>query len=641
MFKRIINNQSGISLVEVMVAAGISSVIALSTMKISTNAQKASRKVTIDADVSSFFNITLRGRLSSDGACKAELGPGLNGLSIGGKSAIPSIFSGEDMIAVDSPLPGFEREFNVTSIEVERRTDSTCRLWIDMTRINADGGKKLGAKDRRRFIDISCGYTDDPSANTLAFCSSTEAADGGNSPWERKLDSSNDNWVEFNASNFPSAVIGQGSGSPPRSKLTISNAVDTQAFKGGSDGIGLLFNDGIKWSEDPLRMAEGVGILGDVDCIRIFSETGTESVTIAACATSINMYVPTTITGTLNVSGTITSDDTLNGTGLNVGTGVIQGGSVNVGGQVSSGSVSTGAVTATSVSAGTGTISGGLISSTGDVTAAGAIKAGPAGEGSIDANGDISGRNLTLTGNANISGSLSAAATTVASLNSAGEVVASGGLKTNTIGAEIGSTITIGSVLTSTSAVTVGNTIYSSYFSTSGGVNTPQIHVSGIGTFGGNVSMAADLSVAGTFSNSSDRRLKRDIKTTDLGLEFINSLKPVRYVYKADKSDNPVYRIGLIAQDLEESINKHSDDLKDKNYEILRKNEKGFFSVAYQSLISPLINAVKELFSQVNSNKAEIAQLKAENEMLKSALCSKHDNEFKFCDSRGLASEKK
>lgn len=623
MFKKIFNNQSGISLVEVMVAAGISSVIALSTMKISTNSQKAMRKATVDADVSSYFNLTLRGQLSSNDACMALVGPTLNNKaansawhSISGGTLAFSAYDGGRDLSVGGDLPGFEQEFQVTALDVQRNSENNCRLRVGLKRKNTENrrGNKLGAKDRFRFVDVACGYD---SSDNIQFCSSTDSADGGNSPWDRKLDPTpnGEHWVEYSQSNFPSAIIGAGNGSTPISKLTITNSVSGQAFKSGVDGIGLLNGNGIKWNASPLTSSNGVGITGDAsaECINLFANTSSSATALRACASMVYLDKSTEVAGSLASSGNIQSGGNISASGQ------VAGATLSI-----SGAASTGALTASSVTS-PGAIQGASVRATGQL------------RGStlqIDSTGTVSG---ALSSGSLSTGAVTAGAITASSLSTTGNVTVGGTLRANNISSVSGN-INVASTIGS--RLTVANTVDANYISAPG-ITAGNIYANSTSVFQGQVFMNSNLTVQGTFSNPSDRRLKDDIKETDLGLEFINSLKPVRYVYKKDKSDNPMYRIGLIAQDIQASIKKHSKDLKDKKSDIVIDNEMtGFLSVSYQSLISPIINAVKELFSQNKKQDKEIAQLKAENELLKSALCSKHENEFKFCDSRGVASEK-
>ena len=83
-----------------------------------------------------------------------------------------------------------------------------------------------------------------------------------------------------------------------------------------------------------------------------------------------------------------------------------------------------------------------------------------------------------------------------------------------------------------------------------------------------------DFNADQTWDASSDRRQKKDIKESELGLDFINDLKPCKYKYKSpsefpeewkayDSDDkkpmggSDKYYYGFIAQEVKESIDKY------------------------------------------------------------------------------------
>ncbi len=131
---------------------------------------------------------------------------------------------------------------------------------------------------------------------------------------------------------------------------------------------------------------------------------------------------------------------------------------------------------------------------------------------------------------------------------------------------------------------------------------------------------------------TSDKNLKDNIKTSGLGLTFINKLKPVSYKKKdreddivmgskADGSDPIMGKLprtfkrehyGLIAQDVKEVL----DDLKidpinfagyiDPN--ISEGTDDLPLALRYEEFISPLIKAVQELSTEVDTLKAELAK---------------------------------
>ena len=102
--------------------------------------------------------------------------------------------------------------------------------------------------------------------------------------------------------------------------------------------------------------------------------------------------------------------------------------------------------------------------------------------------------------------------------------------------------------------------------------------------------------------NTSDKTLKENIEECDLGIDFINSLKPKSYNFKDLKEDNDAYgkkRYGLIAQDILQT------ELKDS---VFGKKD-GEYGLSYNDLIAPMIKAIQELKADNDSLKARIETL--------------------------------
>ncbi len=123
--------------------------------------------------------------------------------------------------------------------------------------------------------------------------------------------------------------------------------------------------------------------------------------------------------------------------------------------------------------------------------------------------------------------------------------------------------------------------------------------------------------------NTSDRREKKDIYDTDLGLDFINKLRPVSYRWNTGVDDDVHY--GLIAQEAKQVI---AETSKSEKTSIVTHDETtDRYGVRYSELISPLIKAVQELYNrflrvdrEISSVKAENATIKQENADLKARL---------------------
>ncbi|WP_409478176.1 tail fiber domain-containing protein [Pseudobdellovibrio sp. HCB154] len=141
---------------------------------------------------------------------------------------------------------------------------------------------------------------------------------------------------------------------------------------------------------------------------------------------------------------------------------------------------------------------------------------------------------------------------------------------------------------------------------------------------------AGNMVIAGTLTQSSDIRLKKDILPLQSSLDKILSLNGVSYYWKDEKV--PGRQVGLIAQEVEKVFP-----------EIIKKDEKGFLSVGYQNLVAPLIESVKEIYRRLvgveqkqieqqrqiasvvdsKADKSEVEKLKAENAALKAYICGK------------------
>jgi len=132
-------------------------------------------------------------------------------------------------------------------------------------------------------------------------------------------------------------------------------------------------------------------------------------------------------------------------------------------------------------------------------------------------------------------------------------------------------------------------------------------------------------------NSTSDERLKNSIENSDLGLDFVNQLRPVKY--KNNLATTPRYHYGLIAQELISTLNnfgKTTDDIgfissASVNYtteEIEELKTKPYWSsveteisasmkqelgLAYTELISPMIKSIQELSQKVSYLEAIIS----------------------------------
>ena len=99
----------------------------------------------------------------------------------------------------------------------------------------------------------------------------------------------------------------------------------------------------------------------------------------------------------------------------------------------------------------------------------------------------------------------------------------------------------------------------------------------------------------------SDRRLKSNIEISDLGLSFIDSLKPVKYNMSDDKT-----HYGLIAQEVSQSLAEF-DVHNFGGYD----DDGSYLSLRYSEFISPLIKAVQEQSNIINKLQTRIETLES------------------------------
>jgi len=128
-----------------------------------------------------------------------------------------------------------------------------------------------------------------------------------------------------------------------------------------------------------------------------------------------------------------------------------------------------------------------------------------------------------------------------------------------------------------------------------------------------------------SFGTYSDERIKRDIVDTDLGLEFVNKLKPRKFkrkdpeeyadlfgeMNKAPIKDDEKENVfdGLIAQEVEAVCNELGVSFSGHEVSTSQGNKQ---SIQYETLTMPLIKAVQELSAQVTTLQQELKTIKGE-----------------------------
>jgi hypothetical protein len=148
------------------------------------------------------------------------------------------------------------------------------------------------------------------------------------------------------------------------------------------------------------------------------------------------------------------------------------------------------------------------------------------------------------------------------------------------------------------------------------------------------------------WSNFSDGRYKKDIKENVVGLQFINSLRPIiytvnikglnEYLHKgtkqvADKLDKEIedsrkndeevaakiiYN-GFIAQEVEQAAKKLNYEFSGVNKPV---NEEGLYGLRYSDFVVPLVKAVQELDAENKALQAELTHVKDRLQKLEAIL---------------------
>lgn len=124
-------------------------------------------------------------------------------------------------------------------------------------------------------------------------------------------------------------------------------------------------------------------------------------------------------------------------------------------------------------------------------------------------------------------------------------------------------------------------------------VNVQSVWVTASQTVTAKNVVATDSISAGCLTTTSDARYKKNIKDAQLGLDFINKLRPVTYQLKNGNKFND----GLIAQELENVLNENN--LSKENHSMVNYDKKlDKYGINYNQLLGPLINSIKELTKQ-------------------------------------------
>ena len=130
-----------------------------------------------------------------------------------------------------------------------------------------------------------------------------------------------------------------------------------------------------------------------------------------------------------------------------------------------------------------------------------------------------------------------------------------------------------------------------------------------------------DFGENATWTHSSDRRIKKDIKDTNLGLEFILKLQPKEFKKKAPSEYPPEFEqydasvterknpdrihYGFVAQEVKEAM----DSIGHSEFPVWKENRDGMQELGETELITPLIKSVQELSEENKQLKDKLNDL--------------------------------
>ena len=111
--------------------------------------------------------------------------------------------------------------------------------------------------------------------------------------------------------------------------------------------------------------------------------------------------------------------------------------------------------------------------------------------------------------------------------------------------------------------------------------------------------------LAGTLTQSSDGRLKKNIQPINNASQKIDQIRGVYFNWK-DEHHSQNKQIGFVAQEIEEVFP-----------ELVNADSKGFKSVAYANMSAVLVEAIKEQNQRINTLERELSEIKL---LLKNSL---------------------
>ena len=117
----------------------------------------------------------------------------------------------------------------------------------------------------------------------------------------------------------------------------------------------------------------------------------------------------------------------------------------------------------------------------------------------------------------------------------------------------------------------------------------------------GNSSIATLRCQVTSITSLSDARDKKDVEDANIGLDFINDLRPVKFVWDTrDGAKKDVKEVGFIAQELDEVQQKHGVE---DHLQLVLKNNPDKLEASQGKLIPILVQAIKDLKKEIDELK--------------------------------------
>ncbi len=123
---------------------------------------------------------------------------------------------------------------------------------------------------------------------------------------------------------------------------------------------------------------------------------------------------------------------------------------------------------------------------------------------------------------------------------------------------------------------------------------------------------SGNMTIAGTLTENSDRRLKTDIEPFGKDvLKSLQEIRPVRFQFKDERTHPSGQQIGLIAQEVQKEFP-----------ELVSEGDDGMLSLSYTKFSAVLLKGLQEQQTTIDQQEERIATLEAENEEIKERLAA-------------------